>query len=95
MDAIRRAKIEVLIPILEAVEEAVHDLVSKEEDAVHGTHGNLRETAQAQRSSDAFDALYRAWDRFAGAIEDLKEAVGVDEPELPATPPKPIIRRHL
>jgi hypothetical protein len=93
MDAIRQAKIEVLIPILEAVEEAVHDLV--EEDAVHGTHGNLRETAQAQRSSDAFDALYRAWDRFAGAIEDLKEAVGVDEPELPATPPKPIIRRHL
>ena len=95
MDAIRRAKIEVLIPILEAVEEAVHDLVSKEEDAVHGTHGNLRETAQAQRSNDAFDALDQAWDHVAGAIEDLKEAVGVDEPELPATPAKPIIRRHL
>jgi len=31
MDAIRRAKIEVLIPILEAVQDAVHDLVSKEE----------------------------------------------------------------
>jgi hypothetical protein len=41
MDAIRRAKIEVLIPILEAVEEAVRDLVSEKEDAVHGTHGNL------------------------------------------------------
>ena len=86
MDAIRRAKIEVLIPILEAVQDAVHDLVSKEEDAVHGTHGNLGETEQAKRSSDALYALERAWDNVAEAIEKLKEAVRVDEPELPAAP---------
>ena len=85
MDAIRRAKIEVLFPILQAVEKAVRDLVSKEEDAVHGTHGNLRGTAQAQSSNDAFDALDQAWDHVEQAIEKLNDAVD-DEPELPAAP---------
>jgi hypothetical protein len=85
MDAIRRAKIKLLIPILKAVEEAVGDLASEEEDAVHGTHGNLRGTAQAQSSNDAFDALDQAWDHVEQAIEKLNDAVD-DEPELPAAP---------
>jgi ABC-type transporter Mla subunit MlaD len=93
MDAVRRAKIEVLIPILEAVEDAVHGIFVEEEDALDATSQNLRETAQAQRSEDAFDALNTAWDNITAAVDELKKAIGLEQPDLPATPAKPIHRR--
>jgi cell shape-determining protein MreC len=94
LDAIRRVKIEVLIPILETVEDEVHGVFNQEEDALDGTLGNLKETTQSQRSEEAFRALNAAWDHIAEAVEELKKAIGIDQPELPVvTPAKPFNRR--
>jgi len=92
MDAIRRAKIEALIPILEAVEDAVSRIFAEEEEALDATSGNLRETAQSQMSEDAFESLNTAWDNITAAADELKKAIGID-PELPTRPAEPIHRR--
>jgi hypothetical protein len=94
MDAVRRAKIEVLIPILQAVEDVVHDVFAQEEGTLGSTVGNLKETPQAQRSKEAFVALNNARNYIGDAVDELKEAIGNDQPELPATPPR-ISRRGL
>jgi hypothetical protein len=64
MDANKRARIEVLIPILEAVEDEVHGVFVQEED----------------ESQDTFEALNVAWDHITVAVEELKKIIELDQP---------------
>ena len=94
MDDIRRAKIEVLIPILEAVYTAVDDLASDESGAFNETPANLKETTRGQTSEEAFEALEQASDWIDGAVDLLKNAANIDQPEQPIqSAPVDIMRR--
>ena len=88
MDDVRRAKIAVLIPILEAVYTAVDDLASDD------TPANLKETTRGQTSEEAFEALEQAADWIDGAVDLLKNAANIDQPEQPIqSAPVDIMRR--
>jgi hypothetical protein len=91
MDAIRRAKIDSLIPILVSAHETVRDLMDQEQDAFETTPANLKE---ARHSGDLVHYLNEAEGAIDHAIECMKYASGVDQPpELPATSAIPMKRR--
>ena len=94
MDDIRIAKIEMLIPILEAVYTAVEDLASDESGAFNEAPANLKETTRGQTSEEAFEALEQAADWIDGAVDLLKNAANIDQPEQPIqSAPVDIMRR--
>jgi len=92
MDAVRRAKIETLIPILEIVEDAVSGIFAEEEDALNATSENPTDAARLQISEDAFEALNTAWDNITAAVDELKKAIGI-APEPPSPSAETIRRR--
>ena len=95
MEDTRRAKIEVLIPILEAVYTAVDDLASDERGAFNDTPAALKETTRGQTSEEAFEALEQAADWIDGAVDLLKSASKIDQPEQPIQSAPVNIKRRV
>jgi len=91
MDAIRRAKIDLLIPILVSVHEAVRDLMDQEQDAFETTPANLKE---AWHYGGMVQYLNEAEGAIDHAIECMKYASGISQPpELPSPSAMPMKRR--
>jgi hypothetical protein len=92
MDAIRRAKLDALIPILEAAHKVVVDVSDDEQSAHDTTPPNLKQAWP--NSADMLHYLKQAEEALDHAINCTKYASGAEQlPSIPIALDKSIRRR--
>jgi hypothetical protein len=91
MDPIRRAKLDVLIPILTSAHEVLVDLMDQEQDAFDTTPANLKD---ARDSKEMLHYLNEAENALDHLIECIKNTSGINASiEMPDIPTPRIQRR--